>query len=69
MGVEALVKLVDADGEDLGQACISLTHLLQQDRLGEPYSVEIPLSAGGKYKGMLTADFVLAQIPGEITMS
>ena len=41
LGVDALLKLVDTDGEDMGQACISLTHLLRQDRLGVPYSVEV----------------------------
>ena len=50
LGVDALLKLVDADGEDMGQACISLTHLVQQDKLGVPYSVEVPTVAVVAYK-------------------
>mmetsp|Transcript_12130 Transcript_12130/g.18320 ORF Transcript_12130/g.18320 Transcript_12130/m.18320 type:complete len:1126 (+) Transcript_12130:138-3515(+) len=68
LGVDALLKLVDTDGTDMGQAVVSLSHLLQPDMLGTPYSVEVPLSSGGQYKGTLSGEFILRRLHEQISL-
>lgn len=70
MGLHAVIKLVDKQGMDLGQACLCLGALFQksrQQRLQHGGSsrvttrMQLPLSSGGVYKGKVSFDVSLRE--------
>lgn len=66
LGVDALVKIVDNYGQDMGQAYINLNPYLEPDKLDVPHHIQVetsstdltlwqvPISSGGQYRGTLT---------------
>jgi hypothetical protein len=44
LGVDALLKIIDTNGEDMGQAYINLNPFLAADKLDAPHHLQVPLS-------------------------
>lgn len=62
LGVEALVKLLDSKGEDMGEGLISLSDIIAAEAFGKPFSVEVPISCGGQFRGKLNADITVDRL-------
>jgi hypothetical protein len=62
LGVEALVKLIDSKGEDMGEALVSLSDVISAERFNQPFNVEVPISCGGQFHGKLQAEFTVGRL-------
>ena len=59
LGVDALLKLTDNEGEDLGECVVPLSSMFRAHKLNVTETIEVPLSLDGKYIGSLTGDFLI----------
>ena len=62
LGIEALVKLVDTKGEDMGEALIHLTDAVKGEMFDQPFEVEVPISHGGQFRGRLLALVTVSRV-------
>mmetsp|Transcript_9814 Transcript_9814/g.10308 ORF Transcript_9814/g.10308 Transcript_9814/m.10308 type:complete len:453 (+) Transcript_9814:217-1575(+) len=68
LGVDALIKIIDTNGQDMGQAYLNLNPFLSPDKLGIPQTLQVPISSGGQYKGTLTGTFSLSCLQEQISL-
>jgi len=72
MGLHAVIKLLDKNGNDLGQSCLCLGGLFRKSREQRTQSgssrvqtrMELPLSVGGVFKGKVSFDISLREKRG-----
>jgi len=62
LGVEALVKLTDSKGDDMGEALVNLSDIISAEAFGKAFSVEVPISCGGQFRGKLSAEITVERV-------
>ena len=56
------MKLTDSKGEDMGEALVNLSDIIAAEAFGKAFSVEVPISCGGQFRGKLSAEITVERV-------